>query len=240
MECSEWLDRLIVLHGMRGADRIAECHRRLLPVLSDLGPEAFTEDSLVVVRGKLRSLNAPMRLRAVVQEVAAAQRATSSLGDADPIGWLPYWHKRRAENFVDGSAANLLHLIRAKSPQVFEHLCETDTLAASIAVQRHWVREFHPPPTAEESAHVAAVAAALVGELHAASWSRAPRFTLSDQRDRLAGPAPLQPRYLTPEQLYHINPLPDGRKRHAPADIAVATDPTADAASEGADAPAAG
>ena len=84
------------------------------------------------------------------------------------------------------------------------------------------------PPTDEERAHVRACVRQIVANL---------RSPFSEQRD---DPLPPPPRYLTPEQLDHINPLPDGRKRHAPADIAVATDPTADAASEGADAPAAG
>jgi hypothetical protein len=61
------------------------------------------------------------------------------------------------------------------------------------------------PPTPEEIAHVRRCVEQIVGAM------RSPFAERSD------APGPVRPRYLTPEQLDRINPLPGGAKRHATA-----------------------
>jgi hypothetical protein len=84
--------------------------------------------------------------------------------------------------------------------------------AASIAP---WV-----PPTDEERAYVRACVQQVAAILRSPLSEREPDPELFHGK----------PRYLTPEQLDIVNPLPTGRKRHAPNDAATAADPSADAA----------
>jgi hypothetical protein len=62
-----------------------------------------------------------------------------------------------------------------------------------------------PEPTDEERAYIRARVLEAVAVL---------RSPASDPRDQRAEP---RPRYLTPAQLDHLNPLPNGVKRHAEA-----------------------
>jgi hypothetical protein len=84
---------------------------------------------------------------------------------------------------------------------------------------RGWWREHRPappalpppapvpprqPPTEAEIAHVHACVQQIIANM------RSPFAERSDM------PGPVQPRYASPELLDRINPLPGGRKRHAP------------------------
>lgn len=90
-----------------------------------------------------------------------------------------------------------------------------------------------PPPTPEEIAAVHARVCEVVASLHAS-----PLYA-EQQPQRLDDEATttfIRPRYLTPDQLDQVNPLPNGRKRsHAAASPAATLDP--DPASTEASAP---
>jgi len=68
------------------------------------------------------------------------------------------------------------------------------------------------PPTEAEIAHVHACVQQIIANM------RSPFAERSDM------PGPVQPRYASPELLDRINPLPGGRKRHAPEAAAASHD----------------
>lgn len=68
-----------------------------------------------------------------------------------------------------------------------------------------------PEPTPEEIEHVRQLCAQVVGELRASAIAK---DTVG--RPLPTGPVPPTPRYLSPDVLDRINPLPNGRKRAAP------------------------
>jgi hypothetical protein len=87
---------------------------------------------------------------------------------------------------------------------------------APVALPPPPAPEPRPPPTPEEVAHVRELVAEVTSALRAAALYRDSRaFDLDPPRP--------QPRYLTPEQLDSINPLPNGRKR-VPQQFTEATD----------------
>lgn len=72
-----------------------------------------------------------------------------------------------------------------------------------------------PEPTPEEIEHVRACVAEITAALRVSAIDKA-----TQGRPLPAGPVPPTPRYLPPDTLDRINPLPNGRKRAAPPDAA--------------------
>ena len=70
-----------------------------------------------------------------------------------------------------------------------------------------------PPPTEEEIAHVRACVEEITRNMRSSAIERD-----TEGRPIDTGPPPPKPRYLPPDVLDRINPLPNGRKRAAPTE----------------------
>jgi hypothetical protein len=208
---------------------------RMLPSLAAEPENRFTEASADWVGGRLKRTPNYAELKTVLDQygrtIAVDSGSPIPLDDTEDRVWAQLWlQHREARDLTLRQLEYRLELTRQHKPKAFYYLIHGDNLAAEIAVRRRWQPTMDiTPHTPEEIAHVAQSARqaiAAIREVSAGLGSSVqgrPRGsggedsdddnTAAAQRDALGRGHDDAPRYLTPEQLDRINPLPNGAKR---------------------------
>jgi len=217
MPLDDWIAALgdKVLAAGRNSRRTVEY---LLPRLNDFPAEWFTDAAIEGIYRDLRSLNSADRVRSALREFHAAQRHQQRAQDLPQERERREWEERQAwlrEDWDD--PASIMRKV---------HDCRGNVMMLRLLGQL--VRKWAPRHLGYLPPHIIA---AIETDAEIAPHDRHLRFaddtpppgtrSVAEQLAALGVEAPgsaPQPRYLTPEQLDRINPLPGGvKKRHAHA-----------------------
>ncbi|HYM25285.1 MAG TPA: hypothetical protein VEU08_18840 [Vicinamibacterales bacterium] len=183
----------------------------LRPRLDDLPAEWFTEEALSAVFVRLRSLASAERVRKALRDFHAARDTPTRTAPRFVPEPEPSWSERVAFMRSDWDDANgiLAKVNRYRS----DHwaLRKLALLVAQWAPQHLGLL---PPDILATVSANSEPFATLLKRIDTSEFVP-PTRTRNEYLDDLAVPAEPRPRYLTPEQLDALNPLPDGRRRVA-------------------------
>jgi hypothetical protein len=217
MNREQFMDRLAHAIRPRSAATGAALLREMIPFLYDLSDELFTEASVIFIAGRLNRSPTLPQLRAALVAFASSALPPPppepTQSERDAVAWED--RKEFLRRDWDDPAGILRKVGVCQASPRADHAAGLLLLLGKLV--RHWAPQHvgYLPPHIVQALEIdddddrGRYAVARQRELSAATLTR------EEQLDALGVSEPLRPtpRYMTPEMLDQINPLPNGRKR---------------------------